>query len=175
MSNKKRLWGSSIEKNRKRRRRNEFIHFDKIKDDLANKTGRVRSNDENALIIQSLAYFQKQSFSLDQSCKKCVEAFGGCHTVYQNLWNYYIKYNDLNIASTHEKKGAQFPKLVEIDELNEDEMNAIINFAFDYTVKNNTGFNVQDLLTFLLEEHSIILDEYTARYILIDLNFTWSN
>ena len=48
------------------------------------------------------------------------------------------------------KKGAQFRKIVEIDELNEDEINAIIHFAFDYTVKNNTGFSVQDLLSFFV-------------------------
>jgi hypothetical protein len=68
----KRRWGYNITENR-RKRRNIVYDFDKIKEDLVNKGGSVRSIEENSLILQALAYFQKQSHSLDQACKLCVE------------------------------------------------------------------------------------------------------
>ena len=142
---------------------------------MVNNTGRVRSIEENGLLIQALAYWQKQLFSLDQACKKCVEMFGGSHNVYKKLWNHYIENNNLNIASTHERRGMQPQKVIEINDIDNDIIDAIICFAFDYTVRNNTGFSVQDLLSCLLEEYNIILDESTSRYILSDLDFTWSN
>src|SRR5690349_566720 len=102
MEQKKRKY-CTINKNRKKRHKKE-LNFDEIKKKLINKQGSTRTCNENALIIQAIAYFQKQKKSLDRSAKKCVKIFVGCHKEYYELWNYYINNDDLDTSLMNEKR-----------------------------------------------------------------------
>src|SRR5947207_2893903 len=132
--NRKRRRGYTIEENRAKRLKKDVISFDFIIENLKNSHGRARSVRENALIVQAIAYFQNKSFTLDQSCKECSIMFKGCPKVYKNLWNYYIATGDLNISDTHEQRGIKPRKVFEIHDLDDDERDPILHFAFDYTV-----------------------------------------
>jgi hypothetical protein len=172
-NNSKKRKGHTISENRKKRHKVE-LNFDEIKKKLVNKQGRTRSPNENALIIQSIAYFQKRGMSVDASAKECVEMFGGCHKEYHELWDYYIDSNNLDISLVNEKRGPEPRAIQEIYEMDEDTKLEILQFAFDYTCSNNTGFSACDLITFLKESKNIIITESTARYFLREFDFVWS-
>ena len=81
----------------KRHKKNDH-NYREIRDSLVNSTGKVRSNEENALIIQTLAYFQNKEHNLDEACKEAMTMFGGNYYSYYNLYNYYIVTILLNIS-----------------------------------------------------------------------------
>ena len=102
------------------------IDYDAIRNKFVNNNGRARSHEENALIIQSLTYFQKHGNSLDASCKILMQMYGGDHNVYHELWNYYIVMDSLDIELTHEKRGVQAFKDHEIDDFNNEDVDELL-------------------------------------------------
>ena len=163
-----------LEKSREKRHKVHEINYDDIRNKLVNTKGRVRTHEENALIIQSLAYFQKQGQSLDASCKIIQEMFGGCHTNYHELWNYYLVMDALDIESTYGQRGIQPFKCHEINDFTDEDVDNILRFAFNYTVLNNTGFSIPDLMYHLKAEQGITIDAYTLQRLMIKFDFRWS-
>jgi len=169
----KRQWGNTIDDNRNKRRKIE-LNFDNIIKENVNPQGRSRSIEENKLLIQAIAYFQKNGMSLDQSLKECKKMFGGKYDTYKTLWSYYIETGDFNVSETHLKRGLETYKYCEISDLNENIIDGFIEFAFQYTVSNNTGFSIPDILAYFEHEHNSIIDSSTAQYLLHKYNFCWS-
>jgi hypothetical protein len=165
----------TVNENRKKRHKNAPMDFNNVIDSLKNTNGRVRSIEENALIIQALAYFQNNEMSLDQACKECEKMFKGSHNTYRALWKYFEETGSLNISETHEKKGLIPHKFLEIYDMTNEEIESFIEFAYEFTISNRTGFSINDLENFLREEKSIIIDRSTILYLLEEYNFVWSN
>jgi len=173
MNNKKRK-GDTINLNRLKRHKKD-INFDDVIDKFKNKNGRVRTVDENALIIQALAYFQKNNMSLDQACKECEIMFKGSTHTYRSLWKYFEETGDVNIYETYEQRGVQPHKILEIYDMTNEEIDCFFEFAFEFTIANGTGFSVNDLANFLQEEKGILIDHSTLIYLLHEYNFSWSD
>jgi hypothetical protein len=163
-----------ISENRNKRYK-KTINFDEIIEKLKNQKGRIRSSEENKLIIQSLCYFQKNNMSLDEACKECEIMFKGSHNTYRSLWNYYMETGDLNISETHELRGIKPHKINDILDMNEEEIDKLLLFAFEYTVYNHTGFSIADLKCYLNAEHGIVINTTTLYYILNEFDFHWTS
>ena len=168
----KRKWGSSINSNREAKK--VKIDFEEIINLNKNPKGRSRTIEENKLFIQSMAYFQKNKMSLDAAAKECVAMFGGSYDTYKSLWNYYINTGDLNISDTHLTRGPSACKHLGICDIDDEYINSIIEFAFEYTVANHSGFSIPDLLSFFETQHNIVLSQSTIQYLLQEYNFSWS-
>ena len=156
MSNKKRR-GNSLEQNRLKRLKKNEVCFDDIIENLKNPHGSERSAEENKLLIQSMAYFQKNGMSLNEAANECQKMFKGCNNTYLALWNYFVETGEVDISQTHSKRGSEHYKMLEIWDM-DDKIDSFLQFAFDYTVSNNIGFSINDLISFLNDEHVIILD-----------------
>ena len=100
--------------------------------------------------------------------------FGGSHNTYRSLWNYYIDTRDLNISDSHLTRGIQPIKIHEIVDMKKEVVDAFLNFCFEYTVLNGTGFSIPDMLAFL-EDSEIVIDTSTAYHLLREYNFIWTN
>jgi hypothetical protein len=170
----KKQWGNTMYSNRKPKRARVDLNFDEIIQKNVNPNGRVRSIEENKLLIQAIAYFQKNGMSLDESLKECKIMFGGSYDTYKNLWSHYIETNNLNISETHFKRESGLYKYYDICDLDDDIVDGFLEFAFQYTVSNNTGFSVPDILAYFEHDHSLIIDSSTAHYLLHKYNFCWS-
>ena len=88
--------------------------------------------------------------------------FKGSNNTYLTLWNYFIETCDFDISQTHHKRGLEQHKMLEIWDM-DDKIDYFLQFAFDYTVSNNTSFSINDLISFLNDEHGIILDMYATQ------------
>jgi len=89
MSEKKRRCNTTL--NRKKMHKKNEINFDDVIENLKNINGRVRTIEENVLIVQALAYFQKNNMSFDQACKECCLED-------RSLWKYFEETGELNIS-----------------------------------------------------------------------------
>jgi hypothetical protein len=166
--------GATIYDNRQPKRKKIEINFDDIIKQNVNPKGRTRSIEENKLLIQSMAYFQKNGMTLDQSLKQCIEMFGGCYYTYKTLWEYFMKTGNLDVSETHLQRGVEMHKYYEISDLDSDCVNGLIEFAFHYTILNKTGFSIPDVLSYFENEHNIIMNTSAVQYLLHMYNFCWS-
>ena len=172
-SNQKKRAASSLQENRAKRWK-QNPNLQNIIDSFANTNGRVRNEEENKLIIQSLAYFQLKGLSLDQSCKEAELMFKGSHNTYRSLWTYYIETGSVNISETHLERGVVPHKILDINDINESEIDEFLKFTYDYTICNHSGFSIHDLLHYLRETCNMNIDESTVKYLLISYYFEWT-
>ena len=169
----KRTYISNLQENVTKRLKQD-IDYQNIIDSFANTNGRVRSTEENKLIIQSLAYLQLKGFSLDYACKEAENMFRGSHNTYKSLWKYYIETGSVNISETHIARGVFPHKVIDIADIKEKEIDSFLSFTYDYTVCNHSGFSVSDLLHYLRETCSMDIDESTVKYLLMKYDFEWT-
>ena len=71
----KRKWRNTIYSNKKPKIARIDPNFDEIIEKNVNPNGRVRSIEENKLLVQAIACFQKNGMSLDESLKECKICF----------------------------------------------------------------------------------------------------
>jgi hypothetical protein len=146
-----------------------------IRDDLSNIQGRVRTIEENKLLVQFIAYELNCNSSENETFWKCVEIFGGAYLTYQNIWRNYVE--NKSLLSEYQARGPIATKWLcsDLMELSEDTINKFIEFTWDYNINNNTGFSRQDLYHYFNEELNIVLSENIIDQLLGFYDFQWSN
>ena len=144
--------------------------------ELQNIRGRTRTEWENKLIVQFVAYnLSYHKMSMFDAKEHTRISCGADYNTVDKIWKYYIATGCVVVKDLRTAK----PRTVEdIYDLNEESngkiFKAVARFAYERTIKTKEGFHGTDLLWYLTEQ-GYELSPRAVTEILRELNFYWTD
>ncbi len=131
-----------------------------------NSTGNKRSEAELICIVQLMAYLLEKNTEMtcNQMLHVILEIYGESKSTWRNLWISFQKNDSVDMSDI---RGL----VQEPVELNDDLVDQVITFAYEYTIQNNTCFTSVDLQHHLRASLDIELTSYEISSILDELGF----
>ena len=149
MASKKRKEQLNNARNSKKQRLYSINELSEWQNQLKNKQGQTRSEQENKLLLQEIFYYLIKGKSLTECINLLEEIHGGSRKYYFDIWDYWIQFRSSNINESRQPRGriqSEINEIVQQWDVEHEDM--LAEYIFENTIKNPTGFSVPDLIAY---------------------------
>ena len=138
--------------------------------------GRRRSEFENKLIVQCIAYnLSHHKMSLRESKESVRVCIGAHYRTVDELWEHYLKNRDFKLLDRRTLKERVVEDIYDLNEESGDTLfREVCHFAYLKTIKTREGFHCFELVAYL-KEKGFAVSKRAATEILRELNYNWTD